>query len=848
MSDRLHLKRIKAHRFGRFTDRTLGPLSSGLTVIHGRNEAGKSTFASLITQTLFGWLRRTAKVNNYAPTSGKRHTSLFFGDESGEWEFSREDGGKDPERSIAHVGLPRPDLIGEVVGDVAEETFTRMFSFDAEELATFIDDSDITARLVTAEAGTAVAPVQAYEAIEEALKRFTGSGAAATESLPLLRGEIRDLQARETELQAEARAFFADEVRAAELEGSASRRKARIAELEAEKIGLDASIQALERVRDDLERTAADESEARASADSARREQAACEIPALTVEAAERIGEHAETVGVIESRKTSRDREVKRLSELPPLAGAPPVDGLDEALVEAVDRLAHDESALITRLDEAHAALREHEAELARLVEASARSSDAASGDRRVRAGLVSLAVTAATGFAAAAGGAFVEMPMVLWAGLGLAALSVLLMVLVALRSRSSASRGGGVPNPAAADLSGTRALRDNAERQHIGVQDDLDRLRARAATTLTSCGIEPDADLGITAKRLRTAWGDSLIERDAARIRADIAEYDVSLDEWSEATATLLTGYGIEVPVGSTVTETITLVRRARLDAKVSLEAHEELRRATQLCDTTQEALDRFGGRVEDVRRQAVDLLASIGVEHDGSPVTPTVLDAHRARLRAESDALAESIAHESAEREELIGDRAEIVGRLDSQGRSSELVTVQEAIAAKTQLLADRSAEYAALLVAHRTIGAAIGRWEQERQPEILRAASGIFSDLTGGEWRTIREGDKKGELVAIDADQNVREPSKLSTGTVQQMYLALRIALLDASPGVGPSLPVVMDDPLIAFDPSRRAAAIDTVAKFSERRQVLFFTQDPQTADALTAASDTAKRIDL
>jgi ABC-type hemin transport system ATPase subunit len=64
------------------------------------------------------------------------------------------------------------------------------------------------------------------------------------------------------------------------------------------------------------------------------------------------------------------------------------------------------------------------------------------------------------------------------------------------------------------------------------------------------------------------------------------------------------------------------------------------------------------------------------------------------------------------------------------------------------------------------------------------------------------------------------------ELSRGTVDQLYLAARLALIDllfqdARP------PLLMDDPFVTFDPQRRQAALHLCREIADTHQVLFFT---------------------
>jgi uncharacterized protein YhaN len=69
-------------------------------------------------------------------------------------------------------------------------------------------------------------------------------------------------------------------------------------------------------------------------------------------------------------------------------------------------------------------------------------------------------------------------------------------------------------------------------------------------------------------------------------------------------------------------------------------------------------------------------------------------------------------------------------------------------------------------------------------------------------------------------------------LSTGTAQQLYLALRFGLVDHFARQAESLPVVMDDILVNFDPARAERAARSIEDLARRHQVLYFTCHPGT----------------
>ena len=66
------------------------------------------------------------------------------------------------------------------------------------------------------------------------------------------------------------------------------------------------------------------------------------------------------------------------------------------------------------------------------------------------------------------------------------------------------------------------------------------------------------------------------------------------------------------------------------------------------------------------------------------------------------------------------------------------------------------------------------------------------------------------------------------RLSGGTREQLFLAIRFALVREFARRGAELPVVMDDLFVNFDEERTAAAVDCLIEIAgEEQQMLFFT---------------------
>ena len=66
----MQIKEIQIHGFGVFSNSCVNGLASGLNVIYGPNEFGKTTLLEFIRRMMFGFPRKSQKVNQYHPING----------------------------------------------------------------------------------------------------------------------------------------------------------------------------------------------------------------------------------------------------------------------------------------------------------------------------------------------------------------------------------------------------------------------------------------------------------------------------------------------------------------------------------------------------------------------------------------------------------------------------------------------------------------------------------------------------------------------------------------------------------------------------------------------------------
>jgi uncharacterized protein YhaN len=116
----------------------------------------------------------------------------------------------------------------------------------------------------------------------------------------------------------------------------------------------------------------------------------------------------------------------------------------------------------------------------------------------------------------------------------------------------------------------------------------------------------------------------------------------------------------------------------------------------------------------------------------------------------------------------------------------------------------------------------------YEREHQPQALREASLYLQRLTGGRYTRVWTPLGENSLRVDDRQAQSLSVEVLSRGTREQLFLALRLALVSSYARRGVALPLVLDDVLVNFDVGRAKAAALVLRDFARQgHQVLVFT---------------------
>lgn len=230
--------------------------------------------------------------------------------------------------------------------------------------------------------------------------------------------------------------------------------------------------------------------------------------------------------------------------------------------------------------------------------------------------------------------------------------------------------------------------------------------------------------------------------------------------------------------------------------------------RELTAAQSSAQEARARYEVLSQQIPAETVSDLEP--VDPDDSPYdlaeTSAALDALQSTLRE---------AAQTADR---------LSGTVAALGDPAVLAAQAEQLEARLGAL---NGEYDSLSQALEALDSANATLQSRFSPALGRRAAELFSALTDGRYtgvaldRSLRlSAEPKGDTVYRDAQF-------LSAGALDQLYLAVRLAVCEMVLPENRRVPMILDDALADFDNDRCAAALRLLRREAESRQILLFT---------------------
>lgn len=226
-----------------------------------------------------------------------------------------------------------------------------------------------------------------------------------------------------------------------------------------------------------------------------------------------------------------------------------------------------------------------------------------------------------------------------------------------------------------------------------------------------------------------------------------------------------------------------------------------------------------------------------------------------YEALLMQHDAAALEHLCRESNERLEAldlrIREAEQRIGRLRQEGERLRAEAEQEQWGQRTaeleSMLDEQASRYMVHALAKRIISSARQKYEQEKQPFVYQRAGQYLSQMTARRYVRVLSPLGTQQLAVQHEDGRILDTARLSRGTMEQVYLAMRLALSDVM-SERTLLPLIWDDIFVNFDPQRLQQTLQVLPAFMNNRQMIWTTCHPHMVEAARQSIDAVQVIEL
>lgn len=419
-------------------------------------------------------------------------------------------------------------------------------------------------------------------------------------------------------------------------------------------------------------------------------------------------------------------------------------------------------------------------------------------------------------------------------------------------------------------DLTETEVLLADAAKAERALEQDLRTWREVWTRALAALGFPAEAaiDEAMAGANEWAAAAGVLTTVETTRRRLERMDQDeAELEAWVQAVFERL---GVERPAD-------TVAAAKMLEAR--WDQHQEADRKRQALEPelklaeTQEK-DHLA-EVQQAEAVLAGLADLAGVDQAGLDVVCQTLKRRRDlaiqetqlldALQASSDGLSEAALRADWGSRDVDSLRATLAVEAANNDslESAQEAAVKEELAARTQLEAQTRApngaavasregalaelhdvveQYVTLSLARGLVETAIGKVRAAQQDPLIARAGALFAAMSKGAFTGVAaDVDAKGApvVVGLAAGGRITPVALMSDGSRDQLYLAFRLAGIEAYCRSAEPLPFVADDILVHFDDERTEATLKVLSEFGAVTQVLLFTHHlgvKQAAEAL------------
>lgn len=254
------------------------------------------------------------------------------------------------------------------------------------------------------------------------------------------------------------------------------------------------------------------------------------------------------------------------------------------------------------------------------------------------------------------------------------------------------------------------------------------------------------------------------------------------------------------------------------RLAALFAASGSSDLSGASTIADLVQ--------RAEQLRLEIAECTAALDGQSAGQPLDnllEQLSNSSDADLRFALNEYNSMLAGLDQQRKQTDQSIGSLNQRIEQMAKSQQAGSLAQTLHGQRNELAELCEQWVVHRLAAELLDRAVDRFSSEHEPVLLQYTRGFLQQLTAGRYQTVEHDTANPtKFVVRNAQGEALEPEKLSTGTREQLYLAIRMAFITNYCENHEPLPVIMDDCFVNFDDMRTANALRSIYQWKTDAQ--------------------------
>lgn len=157
------------------------------------------------------------------------------------------------------------------------------------------------------------------------------------------------------------------------------------------------------------------------------------------------------------------------------------------------------------------------------------------------------------------------------------------------------------------------------------------------------------------------------------------------------------------------------------------------------------------------------------------------------------------------------------------DIEEKYNELLNVEENLAVALEKYNELQNLNNSMNLVKEILSNSYEKMQNSVSPKLTAELSNNISEITNGKYNKIKFNDEQGMIVEIGNGDYI-SAERLSSGTIDQLYLSLRLAILDSM--ADEKIPIILDEAFSHFDDTRLNNILKYINnKFNDRQLIIF-----------------------